>query len=148
MQIDSYRKLYKRELEKLKTEIELYKDEGNMWILDKEISNSAGNLCLHLIGNLNHFIGHVLGRTDYVRDRDLEFVLEDIPREHLLISIAEVIEVVESILNMLNDKELQKEYPIPKFETNVSTEFLLVHVLTHLNYHIGQINYHRRLLDN
>lgn len=148
MQIDSYRKLYKRELEKLKTEIELYKDEGNMWILDKEISNSAGNLCLHLIGNLNHFIGHVLGRTDYVRDRDLEFVLEDIPREHLLNSIAEVIEVVDSILNMLNDKELQKEYPISKFETNVSTEFLLVHVLTHLNYHIGQINYHRRLLDN
>ena len=148
MQTESYRKLYKRELEKLKTEIELYKDEGNMWILDKEIANSAGNLCHHLLGNLNHFLGHVLGKTNYVRNRDLEFVLEDIPREHLLNSIADVTEVVDSTLSTLNNQDLQKEYPISKFETNESIEFLLVHALTHLNYHIGQINYHRRLLDN
>jgi len=148
MQLDSYIKLYNRELKKLKTEIELYKDEYNMWILDKEIANSAGNLCLHLLGNLNHFIGHILGKTDYVRNRELEFLLDEVPRSNLINSIEETIEVVDSSLKALSDKELQSDYPIPKFETIETNEFLLVHTLMHLNYHIGQINYHRRFLDD
>lgn len=147
MQTESYRKLYKRELEKLKTEIQLYKNEDNMWILDRDIANSAGNLCLHLIGNLNHFIGHVLGKTDYVRNRELEFLLDEVPRNNLINSIVETIKVVDSSLKALSDKELEFNYPFPKFETNQTTEFFLVHSLMHLNYHVGQINYHRRFLD-
>jgi hypothetical protein len=73
MNIEQIQFFYKRDLEKLKTEINLYNNENNLWIIDKNISNSAGNLCLHLIGNLNHFVGAILGKTDYIRNRDLEF---------------------------------------------------------------------------
>ena len=52
--------LFERDLQKLKTEIELYKDEDNLWLIKKGIDNSAGNLCLHLIGNLSHFISQRL----------------------------------------------------------------------------------------
>lgn len=43
---------------------------------------------------------------------------------------------------------LQQEYPILVFESKTSTEFFLIHLSTHLAYHLGQINYHRRLLDS
>ncbi|OBX19318.1 uncharacterized protein DUF1572 [Gelidibacter algens] len=147
MLIESYRKLYSRELKKLKIEIELYKDEDNLWIRDKEIANSAGNLCLHLIGNLSHFIGHVLGKTDYVRNRELEFITDDTSREYMIYRIKELVEIVDNTLKTLNNDELQRDYPISKFESTESIEFLLVHALMHLNYHVGQINYHRRFLD-
>tara|TARA_R110000868_G_scaffold131361_3_gene341395 strand:+ start:1404 stop:1850 length:447 start_codon:yes stop_codon:yes gene_type:complete len=147
MQIETFRKLYKQELEKLKIEIQLYHEEENLWVRDKQIANSAGNLCLHLIGNLNHFIGSVLGQTEYIRNRELEFIIEDISRDKLIISIQETIDVVDSSLRKLSDSQLKDDYPIKKFTNNESIEFLLVHSLMHFTYHLGQINYHRRLLD-
>ena len=68
-------KLFKRDLGKLKEEVDSYQNEANLWIVTNDVSNSAGNLCLHLVGNLNHFIGAVLGDSGYVRQRDLEFSL-------------------------------------------------------------------------
>jgi len=68
-----------RDLQKLKLEIESYKDESNLWRIEKNIANPAGNLCLHLVGNLNTYIGATLGQTGYVRDRDAEFALKNIP---------------------------------------------------------------------
>ncbi len=62
---------FERDIIKLKEEIVLYKDETNLWKVENKISNSAGNLCLHLIGNLNHFIGATVGNTGYVRQREL-----------------------------------------------------------------------------
>ena len=51
--VEVLQSLFKRDLQKLRTEIESYKKEENIWVVDKEISNTAGNLCLHLVGNLN-----------------------------------------------------------------------------------------------
>jgi uncharacterized damage-inducible protein DinB len=148
MQIESHRRLYKRELEKLKNEIELYKDEDAIWIIDKEISNSAGHLCLHLIGNLNYFIGAGLGKIDYRRDRELEFNSDDVPREQLMASIHQTITIVDISLKNITEEKLQNDYPISKFEERTSIEFVLVHLLAHLTYHLGQVNYHRLLFDN
>lgn len=142
-----YRKLFKRELEKLKVELGLYKSEKNLWIIDKEIANSGGNLCLHIVGNLNHFIGHVLGKTDYVRNRENEFSLKYIPINNMVAEIDLTIAVVDNTLSNITDDQLAEEYPIAKFEEKASIEFLLSHLLIHLSYHLGQINYHRRLLD-
>lgn len=80
---ESLRSLYSRDLNKLKTEIEAYQNEENLWKTDKNIANSAGNLTLHLVGNLNHFIGAQLGNTGYIRHRELEFSLKDIPQAEL-----------------------------------------------------------------
>jgi len=145
--IDTLIKIFKRDLNKLKLEIELYKNESNLWVTDKEITNCAGNLCLHIIGNLNAFIGHDLGNTGYIRKRDLEFSLKNVPREDLIRQINGVIIVVEAVLLKLTAKDLQKEFSRKVFEEKMTTEFFLVHLTTHLTYHLGQINYHRRLLD-
>lgn len=147
MLTDTLIKLFKRDLNILKTEIEAYKNEDNLWKISEGIANSSGNLCLHLIGNLNHFIGMILGHTDYVRQRDLEFSLKDVPRIDLLNQINETIKVVEHSLKNLTEEDLQKEYKGRVFENTVTTEYFLVHLNMHLAYHLGQINYHRRLLD-
>jgi uncharacterized damage-inducible protein DinB len=139
--------LFHRELNKLKQEIELYKEESKLWIIDKAIANSGGNLCLHLIGNLNTYIGKELGGTGYIRNRDLEFSQKDIPRDELLKKINETIEVVEKTLDTITDQQLEEEYPVVVFEEKMSTGFFLTHLIAHLAYHLGQINYHRRLLD-
>jgi hypothetical protein len=140
--------LFRRDLEKLKQEIGAYKNESALWITDKDIPNSAGNLCLHLIGNLNHFIGVQFGDTGYVRQRDLEFSSRGVPKTELVKKIDETIEAVESSLGKISGEQLEQEYPVKVFEENTSTEWMLVHLAMHLNYHLGQINYHRRLLDN
>ncbi len=139
--------IFKRELLKLKVEIESYKEESNLWRIEKNITNSSGNLCLHLIGNLNTYIGATLGHTGYIRNRDAEFSLKNIPRKELIKKIEETIEVIDQILPNLTTGQLEKEYPIIVLKEPTSTEYFLVHLATHLTYHLGQINYHRRLLE-
>lgn len=140
-------KLFKRDLTKLKEEIQLYNKESNLWITDKLVSNSAGNLALHLVGNLNHFIGTALGNTGYVRKRDLEFSLKNISVEELIKQIHDTIMVVENTLSSLTQSDLDKEYEKNPFKEKMTTEYFLLHLSMHLAYHLGQINYHRRLLD-
>ena len=138
--------LYARDLDKLKTEVEQYADEADLWKISGDITNSAGNLTLHLIGNLKHFIGAVLGNSGFVRDRDAEFSTGGVSREELLAEIDATASVVKSTLERLTDEDLAKTYGIEVFGHPMTTEFFLVHLTTHLNYHLGQINYHRRLL--
>ena len=140
-------KLFTRDLKVLKHEVGLYKDEKRLWFVTKNISNSAGNLCLHLVGNLNHFIGATLGNSGYVRQRELEFSLKDIPKSELIKRINDTIEVVENTLCKLTEADLQKEYKRRVFEDTMTTAYFLVHLSMHLAYHLGQINYHRRLLE-
>lgn len=139
--------LFTRDLNRLHQEIGMYNDENNIWKTDAGISNSAGNLCLHLIGNLNTYIGKEIGKTGYVRNRDLEFSLKDLPKAVLLEKINETILVVSNSLATLDPEDLVKEYPVIVLEESTSTGYFLIHLSTHLAYHLGQINYHRRLLD-
>ena len=147
MLLETLKNIFKRDLNKLKHEIELYSNEKNLWLLHKDISNCAGNLCLHLIGNLNAYIGAELGQTGYIRKRNLEFSLRDIPRAELIKMVDDTIIMVENVLGKLNEKDLEKEYSILVFKEPMTTEYFLIHLATHLAYHLGQINYHRRLLD-
>ena len=148
MLIETLKTLFNRDLNQLKTEIDSYQNESDIWKTQKGIANSAGNLCLHLVGNLNTYIGAEFGMTGYIRNRPLEFSLKDIPRAELLSKIEETIVVVDNALNTISEEELKKEYPLLVFENKTSTEFMLVHLTTHLAYHLGQINYHRRLLKS
>ena len=147
MLTETLKSLFNRDLNKLKVEIESYQNESQIWAIDKNISNSAGNLCLHLIGNLNTYIGAELGKTGYIRNRPLEFSLKDIPRPEIISKIDETILVVNTTLDSLSETDLKAVYPQIVFEKEMTTEFFLVHLSTHLAYHLGQINYHRRLLD-
>ncbi|MGI9532991.1 DUF1572 family protein [Lutimonas sp.] len=134
-------------LNELIAEIEHYKKEENLWRIEKNISNSAGNLTLHLIGNLHTFIGKEIGKTNYVRNRELEFSQKNVSRIVLINSIHTTIEMVKKSLGSITNEELKNDYPILKFSKMETNEYLLVHLIKHLTYHLGQINYHRRLLD-
>lgn len=139
--------LFTRDLNKLKTEIAAYTKEAVIWEVPEGITNSAGNLCLHLVGNLNGFIGSELGKSGYVRQRDLEFSLKNIPRIELLDKIEATIKVVTQVVEKLTDEQLNSDYPLLVLTEKTSTQYFLIHLATHLTYHLGQINYHRRLLD-
>ena len=147
MLTETLKTLFNRDLNKLKSEIGSYKNEVNLWIIDREIANSAGNLCLHLIGNLNTYIGATLGGSNYIRNRELEFSLKDVPKQELINMIEATLVVVNETLGKITEEQLNSEYPMLVFQEKTSTEFFLVHLTTHLAYHLGQINYHRRLLD-
>jgi len=148
MVIETLQKIFKRDLEKLKQEIASYRNESNLWKVDKSIANSSGNLCLHLVGNLNTYIGAEIGKTGYVRNRDLEFSLKNIPQVQLVKMIEDTIVIVEDGLSKLNENDLEREYPLLVFKEKTSTGYFLIHLTVHLGYHLGQVNYHRRLLDN
>lgn len=139
--------IFTRDILKLRDEIAAYKNEKNLWLSAEKITNSGGNLCLHLIGNLNHFVGAVLGRNGYIRNRDDEFALKDIPVEKLISMINATIKVVEETLNELDEVDFAENFPEMKHDKFLKTDFMLLHLLGHFNYHLGQINYHRRLLD-
>ncbi|TDO20813.1 DinB family protein [Pedobacter duraquae] len=147
MMIQTLTTLFNRDLQRLREEISLYRNETNIWKIADGISNSAGNLCLHLVGNLNTYIGKEIGKTGYIRNRELEFSLKDIPKTELLVKIDETTIVVLNALRNMQHEDLEKEFPVIVLDTKTSTEYMLVHLTTHLTYHLGQINYHRRLLD-
>ena len=139
--------IFTRDLNKLKTEIEAYSSEENLWSVEENISNSAGNLSLHLVGNLNHFIGFVLGKTGYIREREKEFTCKNVPRTEMIAQIEATKKMIAQVLPTLTEADLEKEYPLHVFGEPMTTAHFLIHLTTHLSYHLGQINYHRRLLD-
>ena len=138
--------LFERDLDKLKEEISLYESEEKLWVVKDGINNSGGNLCLHLCGNLQHFIGATLGETGYIRNREAEFKAKNVPRAKLLEEIAASRTVVTDTLEQVSKNELANDYPIQVFGEPMTTEWFLIFLLGHLNYHVGQINYHRRLM--
>lgn len=139
--------LYDRDLKNLKREIESYRSDSQIWKVSEGINNSGGNIFLHLMGNLNTFFGAVYGNTGYIRDRPSEFSSKDIPREKLLQMLDEIHPIVLSVLEKFPIEKLTDIYPIKIFEEEKTNGYIFIHLETHLAYHLGQINYHRRLLD-
>jgi len=137
--------MYERDLNKLKDEISAYNPESNLWVIKNEIKNSAGNLCLHISGGLQYMIGALLGGTSYVRNRDAEFSLKNIPKTDLLTGVDDARQVVTSVLGSLTESDLKKIFPVKLGNNDVTNEYVIIHLYGHLNYHLGQINYHRRL---
>ncbi|MFY0605798.1 MAG: DinB family protein [Cyclobacteriaceae bacterium] len=139
--------LFERDLKKLSNQIAMYKDEDLLWTKASGISNSAGNLALHINGNLQHFVGAVLGETGYIRDREFEFGDQKVPKQQIIDEVELTIAVVQKTLSNMVDNQLGVLYPIEVFGQPMSTSFFLMHLHSHLNYHLGQINYHRRILS-
>jgi len=135
-----------RELVSLRKEIEAYPAEEDLWRVAEGITNPGGTLALHLAGNLQHFVGAVLGNTGYVRDRDAEFADRGVPRTEVLARIDAAIAAVEQTLPRLAESDLAREYPVPVGKFRFETGDFLIHLASHLAYHLGQVDYHRRLI--
>jgi uncharacterized damage-inducible protein DinB len=136
-----------RDLQKMKDEIILYSPFENIWKLDGNIRNSAGNLFLHIMGNLRHFIGATLGNTGYLRNREAEFNTTGLSLDHLMIEYEETLNAIRTGLALLDDNRMKQPFPLEKHGEEVTIEYMLMHLYSHLNYHLGQVNYHRRLLS-
>ena len=147
MIVRELRNVFLKDLEKLKEEIGLYRNEANLWRIEKDIANSAGNLCLHLVGNLNYFIGTTIGKTGYVRNREQEFSLKNIQQKELVNMVGDTIAMLDKVMKSMTDEQLKEEYPLLVLKEKTSTGYFLFHLSSHLGYHLGQINYHRRLID-
>lgn len=137
--------LFETDLNRLSAAINLYKDEESLWELKESMKISGGNLCLHTTGNLLHFIGAVLGESGFVRNRNAEFTLKNIPRQKLQERIDDTKTVVRDTLEQISKKELDKIYPQQILDEPVPTKYFLLYLLNQLNYHLGQIDYHREL---
>ena len=140
-------KLFQRDLDTLKKEIQSFGEEGDLWRITGTIKNPAGHLCLHLVGNLNNYIGKNIGGTGYVRDRDAEFALKNIPKDVLLRKVEETKEVVGAALAKLDPSQLEDTYIEDVFGYKMTNGFFLLHLLAHLSYHLGQVNYIRRFYE-
>ncbi|MEP0710378.1 MULTISPECIES: DUF1572 family protein [Cytophagales] len=140
-------RLFERDIELLKVEINAYSREENLWKVEPNITNSAGNLCLHLVGNMSHFVGKEIGGFGYIRDREFEFAGKHVPKSDLLVRIERLQQVVTVSLEGLDESMLEKHYPLEVFGEKMSYSYFLIHLFGHFSYHLGQINYHRRLLD-
>ncbi len=143
---ESIRSVLVREPEALRRELKAYGEDEDIWRRPSGIGNSAGNLALHLAGNLQSFVGTTLGATDYVRDRQAEFSRRDVPRAEVVAEIEQTIAVIDETLSTLADERLSRPFPLAFGDTTVSTGDFLIHLSTHLAFHVGQVDYHRRLI--
>ena len=139
--------LYERDLRKMIEEVSLFKDEQNLWRTQGAVKNSCGNLVLHITGGLNHYFGATLAHTGYIRDRDQEFSKKDVKREELVAQLEQVIPMMNETLSTLTAEQMEAEFPIFFDKPNTSVSYVAVRLLAHLGYHLGQVNYLRRVLE-
>jgi len=144
--VDSIRRVVVRDLATLRDQINAYEDESDIWRLVPGIANPPGTLALHLAGNLQHFIGHLIGGSGYVRDREAEFARRDVPASELVAGLEAAIEAVDRALRAVDDTRLEEPYPQEIMGAQLTTGQFLIHLTTHLAYHLGQVDYHRRIL--
>lgn len=135
-----------RELRALAREIQAYPDDASVWRTIPGIANSAGTLALHLAGNIQHYVGAKLGGSTYRRDRPAEFARRDVPRVELLQEIQRAIQAAEVTLPGLSQRDLEADFPEAVGGRIIRTDEFLLHVATHLGWHLGQMDYHRRLV--
>jgi uncharacterized damage-inducible protein DinB len=140
------RVLLLRDLASLRQELEAYPDEAQLWATPAGISNSAGTLALHCAGNLQHFIGSCLGGSGFVRDREGEFARREVPRAELMAGLDAAAEVVRRVVDDLDSARLGEAFPFDFNGRGIPTGRFLMHLATHLTYHLGQVDYHRRVV--
>ncbi len=145
-QVENIRRVLVRDLKSLRAELDAYENDSQIWALPDGLKNSAGTLSLHLTGNLRHFIGAQIGQSGYLRDREYEFAARDLARHVLAEQIDAAIADVESALNLLTDSDLELPFPITVGGHQFTIGRFLTHLTAHFAYHLGQIDYHRRIV--
>jgi uncharacterized damage-inducible protein DinB len=146
MLLDVIEAILRRDIRGVRRSIEAYPDDETPWEQRPGLPNAGGTLALHVAGNIQHYIGATLGRSGYRRDRDAEFARRGVPRAELLAELDAADRAVVSGLAALSERSLAEPFPEPIANRAVTTEAFLVHIATHLAYHLGQIDYHRRIV--
>jgi hypothetical protein len=142
--IQELARLFARDLVVLERELALYPDDASLWVAVPGLSNPGGNLAQHLVGNLRHFVGATLGGTSYVRHRDREFTDREAGREALIRDVRTAAAEVRAALEGLDRARMEEPFPLEVGGGHPPTGLFLMHLLTHLAFHLGQLDYHRR----
>ena len=135
-----------RELATTRRTVEAYPDDASLWAQPAGLPNAGGTLVLHIAGNIQHYLGAVLGKSGYRRDRDAEFARRDVPRATMLAELDAAARAVERGIAALSDETLAAPDPEAISGRTYITGDYLVHLATHLAYHVGQLDYHRRVV--
>jgi uncharacterized damage-inducible protein DinB len=143
---DDLRAILVRDLRALGREVTAYPSDTALWQAVPGITNTGGTLTLHLVGNIQHFIGTVLGGGAYKRDRDAEFNRRDATRAELAGEVERAIAAVESAMPRVTTAQLAAEYPVEVGGRRLPTSRFLAHLSSHFAYHLGQVDYHRRVV--
>jgi uncharacterized damage-inducible protein DinB len=143
--LDDIAVLLRRDLEGLQREVALFPDDTLLWATTPGVTNSAGNLVLHIAGNLQHFIGHEMGGLPYQRDRDAEFGRRHGSRDELVDELGRALAAVSTVLPRLTHDQLDAMFDAHS-GVSISTQRFLLHLCTHTAFHVGQVGYLRRVL--
>jgi uncharacterized damage-inducible protein DinB len=135
-----------RDLDGFRREILLFPDDESPWMTQPGVANSAGNLALHIAGNIRHFIGSNLGGIPYSRDRDDEFGRREGTRDMLVAELDRALEVVKAVMPALSPSQLDEPFPGATTPVPVTTRKFLFHLATHVAFHLGQAGYLRRIV--
>lgn len=138
--------LLQRELSTFAREIELFPDDDTVWRVVPGITNSAGNLAQHLVGNLHHFVGAILGQTGFVRDRDAEFANRGRSRSDVARDLRGTAAMLARVFDGRSQADFPEVYPLEYGGMKLPTAVFLVHLEAHLAFHLGQAGYLRRTL--
>ena len=138
---------YERDIRRLMEEVNLFRNEEDLWRTQGSVKNPAGNLVLHIIGGTNYLIGATLAKTGYIRDRDREFISKGVERKELVAQLEKLIPMIKETLTALTSEQMEAEYPLLFDDMKTSVSYVLVQLSLHLNYHLGQVNYLRRMLE-
>jgi hypothetical protein len=135
-----------RDLATLQREVEAYPDERDLWREIPGVANVGGTLVLHLAGNLQHYFGTRLASTGYVRDRPAEFARRNVPRSELLREVDAARAAVRAASTSVSAAQMAADFPERVGGSRVQTDDYLVHLAVHFAYHLGQLDYHRRVV--
>ena len=138
--------LFARDITRLIQELKAFPDTASVWKTAPGVSNAAGTLALHLEGNLREYIGRQLGHIDFTRDRPWEFSARGLDRDELIARLETVKETIPPILERLSAEQLGERYPENVLGMPITTRQFLIHLEAHLNYHLGQVDYLRRII--
>ncbi|GGR11649.1 DinB family protein [Deinococcus ruber] len=144
MLIQELRLIYLREIATLERELALYPDDQSVWTVLPGLPNAGGTLFLHLAGSLQHFFGAVLGKTGYVRNRAAEFSTRDLPRADIQEQLSQARQAVNAAFANIRDVDLEEPFPVVFADEPFSNRLTLLQFSSHLAYHLGQIDFHRR----
>ncbi|MDP4263868.1 MAG: DinB family protein [Bacteroidota bacterium] len=119
--------------------------EEQVWQRPNEASNSAGNILLHLCGNMRQYIISALGNQPDTRERDKEFSTNGgYSKEDLQNKLVSTVSEVKNIISAVDENKLMKVHSVQGF--NYSGAGIIVHVTEHYSYHTGQVVFWTKLL--
>jgi uncharacterized damage-inducible protein DinB len=137
--------LFTRDLARLVRQLDAL-DDARLWQVLPGVTNSAGNLMLHLSGNLREFIGRQLGGVPYVRNRPHEFAARDVSRSAMQAELVELAAIITGVLERMPATRWDDPFPENVLGEPLTNRQFVIHLYGHLTYHLGQIDYLRRVL--